>query len=154
MFNRYTENKSYNIKNYPDKINIIEKRAVTDESIKILNEMKEKTLNNITSHIKVENNILNFDFITLYEDLPLDQTTLLIKFKLNHKEIKISKTFNYSDNKYESFKRTINDLAYNRKYFDTSQLIKEEITKFLSEIIASELSEKFGEIIGKQCLKI
>ena len=55
--NYFNIDDSTNIR-YPDKIEVKEQKAPTDDSIRLLNEFQEKTLNNIISKIKVDNNIV------------------------------------------------------------------------------------------------
>ncbi|MGE5681836.1 MAG: hypothetical protein ACM34K_13235 [Bacillota bacterium] len=60
-------------------------RAPTDESIKLLNEMSEKVINNIIGTYKLEN--CPIDNIAILVLAPIDMNhRLVIKFKINGKE--------------------------------------------------------------------
>lgn len=66
-------------------VNVKEYRAPTDESVKILNEMTEKSLANIVKQFSVQNNDFNFG-VVVYKN-PLRYTTeVIVKFKLNGKD--------------------------------------------------------------------
>lgn len=66
-------------------VNVKEYKAPTDESVKLLNEMTEKSLANIVKQFSVQDNDFNFG-VMVYKN-PLRYTTEVhIKFKLNAKE--------------------------------------------------------------------
>jgi hypothetical protein len=62
-----------------------EHRAPTDDSVKLLNEMQQKALNNITASLATSNNTLQLT-AHLYQDPALMQHHWGVKLKLNGKE--------------------------------------------------------------------
>ena len=67
---------------------VIEKRAPTDESIRLYGEMKEKAYASVLDTLELHDNILNMTAI-LYEDFDHDLYHMCkYKFMLNGKEIK------------------------------------------------------------------
>ena len=62
-----------------------EKRAPTDESVRLLKEMQDEALQSIVDRMHVEDNILNGDAV-LFDDYLRGKKIFLIKFKLNGKE--------------------------------------------------------------------
>lgn len=70
-------------------VNVKEYKAPTDESVKLLNEMTEKSLANIVKQFSVQNNEFSFGVMS-YKN-PLRYTTeCIVKFKLNGKDHIIS----------------------------------------------------------------
>jgi len=64
-----------------------EYRAPTDESVKLLNEMTDKALNNIVQNFNTYNNCLQMTG-AVYVDERLQQKSFLLKFTLNGKDHK------------------------------------------------------------------
>jgi len=74
--------------------NITIKTAPTDESLKLLAEMKEKTISEVISVTKLENNIISAEWYCVREAMNFS-TTCYIRCKINNKEHKLS--FNISE---------------------------------------------------------
>ena len=69
-------------------VNVKEYKAPTDESVKLLNEMQEKTLANIIKQFSVQDNDFNFGVMS-YKN-PIRYTTeVLVKFTLNRKQYEV-----------------------------------------------------------------
>lgn len=66
-------------------VNIKEYKAPTDESVKLLNEMTEKSLANIVKQFAVQDNDFNFG-VMVYKNPMRFVTEVIIKFKLNGKD--------------------------------------------------------------------
>lgn len=110
---------------------VTEKRAPTDESIKILREMEEKMLNNIISMGKVEDNIFNAKWYIIQDKYSWEEQYCRCVFTLNSKEY----DFNFK---------------LPSKYTYTSEIIpiiKDEILKKLTTIFITDLFGKHGQII-------
>ena len=75
----------YNTTNHPETIDVIEHRAPTDESIKILREMEKEVLDNIISMGKIEDNMFNIKWYIYPDKHSWDERCLCV-FKLNGKE--------------------------------------------------------------------
>ena len=77
---------------YPSTVNVQEKKAPTDESVRILNEMQQSTIDNIVAKIPVTNNIVN----GVMYIMDCTRTASLgykitAKFKINNHEFVIDK---------------------------------------------------------------
>lgn len=83
MFDTYVQRHTTE---YVDRnITVNEHRAPTDESVKLLNELTEKALNNIVKTFSTTNNTLQVT-AAVYEDYRNQQREVLCKFVLNGKE--------------------------------------------------------------------
>lgn len=104
---------------------VIEKRAPTDDSIRIYEEIKEKAYNSILDSIKINTNEFNLKAI-VYEDLLSYQTVCKYEFSING--------------------RIITDKIILEKYNskDESQLLK---------IISNECSKKLSEVLCEVVIK-
>ena len=86
-------------------VNVKEYKAPTDESVKLLNEMTEKSLANIVKQFSVQDNDFNFG-VVVYKN-PLRYTTEVhIKFKLNGKE----HTANFDVDEFKSVEGQVQDV--------------------------------------------
>lgn len=84
MFNRTSIN-TYN--SCPDEIKVVEKKAPTDESIRLLNEFQQKAFDNIVACIQLSNNELKDITCWIYNDMYSFNERARVRFKLNEKEI-------------------------------------------------------------------
>lgn len=102
--------------NYPKEININQNRAPTDESIKILEEMKDKIVDKLIAEKITEN---NFEFVALYNfpNVSLESKIRII-FLLNKKEHRIDVNYNEFQPKEEIMKNI---------FFEISKVIAEEL---------------------------
>lgn len=128
--NYFNIDDSTNIR-YPDKIEVKEQKAPTDDSIRLLNEFQEKTLNNIISKVKVDNNIVKGE-IFLINNYASFNYKIIVKFKINENEFVVEKEVD----KYQFEKDT-------GKVF-TSRLeeeVKHVISYFCLKILAKDLFE-------------
>ena len=66
-------------------VNVKEYKAPTDESVKLLNEMTEKSLANIVKQFATQDNDFNFG-VMVYKNPMRFITEVIIKFKLNGKD--------------------------------------------------------------------
>lgn len=73
---------------YEEKVTIHEYRSPTDESVKLLNEMQEKALNNIVKSINVNDNTINAAVIYVFNAMSsiYDEIVYRVKFTFNGKE--------------------------------------------------------------------
>lgn len=82
-------NKTYidNSKSYggPSKIDVVEKKAPTDESIRLLNEMQQKAFDNVVECVQLSNNELTELTYWLYPDYHSFSERVRIRFLLNGK---------------------------------------------------------------------
>jgi hypothetical protein len=86
MFDTYQVGK--NTTTYvPYEKTIIEKKAPTDDSIKLLNEFQEKATHNIIDSICIKNNIIEGIAIEVNESVWDFSTSIFFKFILNGKNI-------------------------------------------------------------------
>ena len=87
MFNTYvTEKKSTTYVPYAKTVNVTEKKAPTDESIKIYKEMQGKAFSSISEVIEVKNNIVQGKIIRFIRDWASDKEKILVIFKINGQE--------------------------------------------------------------------
>jgi hypothetical protein len=110
--------------NYPKTLEINEKRAPTDDSIRLLKEMEEKTLDKLIIDY-VPNNVLEYIMLVKLAKVDNIDEKILVRFKINNKEYKL-----------------IIKLYSQQLLMKNGQEIMEEIHTELSKIIASELLEK------------
>jgi hypothetical protein len=85
MFNKTCFNKTYVDNSYtsPSTVKVEEKKAPTDESIRLLNEFTEKALDNIISCKQLNTNELRDITWWTYYDTMSFNNKLICKFKLN-----------------------------------------------------------------------
>lgn len=83
----------------PSKIEVTEKKAPTDESVRLLNEMQEKAVQNIIDTVHLTNNVVDGVAIAYSNShrSGIDQTEYQIKFKLNGRDIFIKNTINRAE---------------------------------------------------------
>lgn len=89
------------------KVEVIEKKAPTDESIRLLKEMEEKTIASVINSIKVANNSFN-GIVVHARKQSLDDSELWIKFKFNGKDCVIRQDVDEMDfmlDKYTAFQK-------------------------------------------------
>ena len=82
MFNTYKIDNSYR---GPEEINVTEKKAPTDESIRLLNEFQQKAFDNIVECVQLSNNELTDAKYWIYPDHYSFTQCARIRFKLNGK---------------------------------------------------------------------
>lgn len=83
MFDTYVQRHTTE---YVDRnITVKEYKAPTDESVKILNEMTEKALNNIVKTFSTSNNTLQAK-VAVYQDHRMQVNEFMCKFTLNGKD--------------------------------------------------------------------
>ena len=116
---------------YCKEVNITEKKAPTDESVRLLNEMQDKAQRNIIATIKIEENFLKAVAIYYRDEMVMDRITYHIRFKLNGKEYTIE---DYIDIEY-----------------------RQEISKLYMglghETIFRALHKKFSEMVANELMK-
>ena len=81
----------------PSRVDVHEHRAPTDESSKLLNEMREKTLKNLIAQFKVENNVLSGVVTYFAEDFCNGDYNVVLKFKLNNVDYTVSERIDKFD---------------------------------------------------------
>jgi len=88
MFNKtyITERAHTNYVPYAKTVNITEKKAPTDESIKIYAELQRKALESISETIEVKNHIVEGKIIRFIDDMTSDNEKVLVVFKINGQE--------------------------------------------------------------------
>jgi hypothetical protein len=82
MFDTYKIDRSHTTYS-PSKIDVVEKKAPTDESIRLLKEMQEKAFDNVVSCFQLSNNELNDITCWIYPDQYSFEERARIRFKLN-----------------------------------------------------------------------
>lgn len=117
---------------YVKEVNITEKRAPTDESIKILNEMMDKAKSNIIHSFRVDNNIIKAIGIYYVTGLMSDKIEFHIKFQLNGKDYYIVDEVNR---------------------FEYSEELKDNFYKFGSEAIFAMVLNVFSKAIAQELMK-
>lgn len=74
---------------YEKEVYITEKKAPTDESVRLLNEMQEKAQGNIIATIKIDENHLKAIVIYFRDNYIEDRMVYNIRFELNGKEFRV-----------------------------------------------------------------
>jgi hypothetical protein len=114
---------------YVKEVNITEKRAPTDESVKLFSEFRQKALDNIVDSFHVDTNILKAEYISFQNDVCRDVTIIFIKINLNGEEFRMQEDFTRQDQY---------DLAMYYHIEDRRPLI-EHLIEFYSKILAKHL---------------
>jgi len=116
-----------------------EHKAPTDESVKLLNELQEKAVENILHAFKLKDNLIEADGFFI-QTSPVDFNIIFhCKFKLNSNEYYVKEKIDCFE-----FRKDI------RKYFDNMEYRSAAINliyKKVSEVIAKELIIKSRETI-------
>lgn len=92
MFDKYfiREGASHSTSN----VKVEEKRAPTDESVRLLREMEEKACNNITNAIVIEDNVVNGS-VMVFDIDPFDRHYRFVaSFQLNGKDFRVEESIN------------------------------------------------------------
>lgn len=123
---------------YPQSVNvsITEKRAPTDESLRLLSEMKQRALEEVYQSIPLDNNIFK-GIIYFQKDVLFDNKSIKIVFEWNGKRIvhdsKISSfEINYK-NQEEIIEQIINELSRTIAVEILSQIITKDVMAFINE---------------------
>jgi ribosome-binding factor A len=90
---------------------VTEKKAPTDESIKILNEFEAKAMNNIIAKGKVEDNIINFKWYITHDPHSFDEDVCKCFFTINGKEYDFD--FRLPNNRYTPASEIIEKIREN-----------------------------------------
>lgn len=77
------------MKGFRKEVNITEKRAPTDEGLKLLNEIQDKAKHNIIATIKIEENFLKAIAIYYKDEIIMNRVVFHIRFELNGMEYNI-----------------------------------------------------------------
>jgi hypothetical protein len=82
---------------FPDTIKEI--KAPTDESIKMLNEMQEKVIDNVISKIEVKDNVVEGQIYVIdgMRTTASDEVKVICKFKINGQEFVVEKSWSRWD---------------------------------------------------------
>lgn len=133
MFNIY---KNYSNTYHPNKLEVKEYKAPTDESIKILRDMEQKMLDNIISMGKVEDNIFNVKWY-IYPDQHSWEDRCRCVFTLNNEK--------------HDF-----DFLLSGKFTNTSEVIpaiREKILDRLTGVLGMNLLKNCGNTIREKYSK-
>ena len=117
---------------YCKEVNITEKKAPTEESVRLLKEMKDKAQLNIIATIKIEENFLKAVAIYYRDEIVMNRMTYHIRFELNGKEYTIE---DYIDN------------------FEWRQEMSKSYMGLGNEVIFRALHKKFSEMVANELMK-
>lgn len=125
---------------FPNKIEVTEKRAPTDESLRLVQEMEDKVKATMLAKLTIQSNVVSAVAIVYYKALPYDKTTYHIKFNLNGKDYKIE--------------HDIDNWQWNVELRDMwggfgNQAVFKLFHKTLSEIIAIELMKQSPDFMNE-----
>lgn len=109
----------------------IEKRAATDESVRLLNEFETKARENIIGKILVNDNTVNCCAVFYQEDLTLS-FRIAIKFSINQTEYMIEETMS----RREWEKRVKSFYHYD---FKEGDLLREPLKQKFAEMLTEEI---------------
>lgn len=94
MFDRINIQSNTEYVPYDKTVTVTEKKAPTDDSIKLLNEFEEKARKNIIAKINIDENYLKAVAVAHWVDIMHDQIIFYGKFTLNGKEYRIEEKIN------------------------------------------------------------
>lgn len=132
MFNNYT-NKYYHA-NLPSTIKIEEKRAPTDDSIKLYEEIREKVQKELISRIQVNDNSFNitFDFYQSFGG----NFEIVCKYSINGSNYEtiirnniINLNIKYNGNKMEMFACFFEENVWSQIYNDIKKILTMQFVK-------------------------
>ena len=115
---------------YEKTVTITENRAPTDESVNILNQMQEKTLQNIIKSVNVKDNTMNAAVLYIVRGMAFDVVDFIAKFTFNGKEYELKGQISRSD--------MMDTNAYG------SQKVSNAIAMKLCELMIREVFVGFG----------
>jgi PAB1-binding protein PBP1 len=127
----HSHSSSHTTELVPYEKTVHEYRAPTDESVKLLNEFKEKATENILSSFKLKDNIMEVNGFFIRRDAVSWTIDIYCRFKLNGKEFNLKESFDAQE-----FRKDI-DYNYNVESYKNA-VLRLVYTK-VSEIIALEL---------------
>ncbi len=135
----HSESHTHSERLVPYEKTVHEHRAPTDDSVKLLNEFKEKAIENIFYSFLIKDNIIEADAFMIWEN-PIDYTmTFHCKFKINGEEFYIRESVDMF--KFKS------DLMKYFKSGDFKEEVLQKIYTTISEHITRELI-----ISSKECV--
>jgi hypothetical protein len=120
---------------YCKEVNVTEKRAPTDESVRLLNEFQEKAKTNIIENIIINENIMKGAVLVYFESPSSPSITIHGKFELN------AKTYIFKDD-INMFQLSM-DLNKFQSYVKSREYVQK-----VTEIMVS----KFSNAIAKELL--
>ena len=82
---------------YPQTVNVTEKRAPTDDSVRLLREMEEKATAQIVESYRIETNVLNGVVVIFLMDPADFDRKAWIRFNLNGKDYSFKETFRWNE---------------------------------------------------------
>lgn len=123
---------------YVKKVEVTEKKAPTDESVRLLNEMQEKARENIIHSINIDTNVLKALTVFYRNDIMNPKVEYHIKFQLNDEQFLVKAEMNHNE--------LINDASsvYKMLFEKTAIAITKEIFEKSPTII-----ESFNKLFGK-----
>jgi hypothetical protein len=90
---RFYQDNSTSIR-FPETINVHEHKAPTDESIRIMEEMHEKALQNIVAKVSVNDNLVSGECFAIEQPWAMDDIRFVFKFKINGQDFVVDKQMN------------------------------------------------------------
>ena len=98
-------------RNYTElNFNVTEKRAPTDESVRLLREMEKEALNKIIKNIDLSNNQLYARLLVFEDPLNLNSKGKVL-FSLNGKKHELNVSFGFLESKEDMIKMCYDELA-------------------------------------------
>lgn len=122
---------------------ITEKRAVTDDSIRILNEMREKTLENIMHTVRVQDNILDGVAVFIKGESATQDVTCCIRLSINGQTFLLQKDFPRYEFDPNQFSRKLR--AYSAEEYE--RMIKETVWEQYSSILMEFVRDEFDKVV-------
>ena len=117
-------------------VTVNENKAPTDDSIRLLNEMQEKVLNNIIGRLTVNDNSLKASAIH-FKDCSQMQNTIKVKYTYNGHERLVT----YSYDNYEKDIQKISEGLHKALSNDIGQVI---LNSSMMDIYSTLMQQKYG----------
>lgn len=128
--------------NHYNETKITEKRAVTDDSIRILNEMREKTLENIMHTVRVQDNILDGVAVFIKGESATQDVTCCIRLSINGQTFLLQKDFAREE---LDLSRSRKIRAYSSEEYE--RMIRETVWEQYSSILMEFVRDEFDKMI-------
>jgi len=127
----HSESHSHSERLVPYEKTVHEHRAVTDESVKLLNEFQEKAIENVLHSFKLKDNIIEADGFFIQSNFMDYNIGVHCKFKINSKEYYVKDSINCFE-----FRQNLKGYF---ESFEYRESVIRLVYKKVSEIIAEEL---------------
>lgn len=132
---------------FPDTIKVHEHKAPTDESIRLLEEMHDKAMDNIISKVKVDDNLVKGEVFLIEQPWNIKDMKIIIKFSINNQAFTIEKEISrydwWHDNELKDTLRCMEKLESEAKRVMLWYCLKKFVGIAYEQITQTKLPDNF-----------